>query len=242
MLEDCQAQSAEDIDRLLCTALYEPPTRADVKARGAASLAALATEETARRPGLPRLLPAAGRARRSWRAAAAAVVAAAASAAALAVMIIGTPGARQSSAALDAFTVTRHGKAVDVTVRELESYWSARTRAALKRKLRAAGVPAIIWSHGGQIYAAAAKPPASVHPTLWCHPSPLVAKVFTDVARSGPAFAHAVAMNIQPGNIPPGARVLLVIFTGRSVHGVHPVAFTLPGFLLTASGRCLSVR
>lgn len=240
MLHSGPTRSDEELDHRLRAALDEGPAPAAVKARGAATLAALASREAAGQPRrtLGAIRSRARRVRGAWRVAVTAAVVIV-GAAALAVTLTGTPRGGQR-AALSAFSVTRHGQTVDVTIQEIDSYWSAPARAAFKRALRDAGVPIVIRSHGW-IYAAAPRPPAGLRNSLWCHPSPLVRKVFTDVAGGRSGFPHGLVMKIHAGQIPAGARVMLLIQASRKVdHGVHPVAFGLPGFLITASGRCLA--
>jgi hypothetical protein len=186
--------------------------------------------------------------RRSLPVAAVTAVAAGAAASVLALAPSGVsaPGSTggSSQATLTAFTVTRqHSDTVDVTLRQLAAGWSAANRAALQRELRADGVPAVVGPLHGIGWTGTTRPPAQVRPAPRCYPSPVAKRVFTMGGSPGtpqPGISREAAFEIHPAMIPRGARVRIVI-DGTTYHHEHPVAVILPGFVITSSGRCLSL-
>jgi hypothetical protein len=139
------------------------------------------------------------------------------------------------------FTVIRHGGTVDVTLRQLERGWSASERAALQRRLRAAGVPAVVGFHG-VIVVEPDRLPASLHPAIKCYPSPRWKRIFTVFHKHGVAgtsFPRGVAYQIHPARIPKGARIIIPIESGKGPHGEHGVSFLVGGLVIMPSGRCL---
>jgi len=134
-----------------------------------------------------------------------------------------------SHATLSAFTVSRHGDTVDVTVRQLANGWSAADRAALQRELREDGVPAIV-----------GMPRAVADGT--CTSSPLVAQVLKSPSLRRAMLLllerprHKVMIKIHTEKIPSGDQVGIAV-DGSPRHRSLEVQF--PGFLLTRSGHYL---
>ncbi len=234
----------DDLDGLLLAVLDQPPPREEVRARGAVSLAALATQERNRAAAARRDWPAWLR-RPAWRVRIAAGITVVAVAGGLALAVADTgqarPGPGFSQVTLAAFTVTRHHGVVKVTLRQLEAGWSASDRAALQRRLRADGVPAVVGFHGSIVVEPDHAPTPIPH-ALKCYPSPLLNRIFTTFHQHGghgTRWPHGVAYEIHPARIPKGDRIVIPIQGATNNRHGHSVSAMIGGLLIKPGGRCL---
>lgn len=244
MTQDKEAWT-DDLEGLLLAVLDQPPPREEARARGAVSLAALATQEKNRAAAARRDWRAPLR-RPGWRVRIAAGITAVAVAGGLALAVADTgqarPGPGFSRVALAAFTVTRHHGVVKVTLRQLEAGWSASDRAALQRTLRADGVPAAVVGFHGRIVVEPYHPPTPIPDALRCYPTPLWNQIFTIFHQHGghgTRFPHGIAYEIHPARIPKGDRVVIPIAGAISKPHSHGVSFLIGGLVIKPGGRCL---